>query len=97
MDDASAPPVQATDRANPFTAVPIEVSVCVGKARPLVRDLVMLGENAVIELDSKIDDPVELFVGDQLIARGFLEEMEGSDDGRLVVRLSEVLSTQTSL
>jgi flagellar motor switch protein FliN/FliY len=87
----------AADRSNPFTAVPIEVSVCVGRARPLVRDLVMLGENAVLELDSKVDDPVELFVGEQLIARGFLEEAEGDDSGKLVVRLSEVVALQTVL
>lgn len=87
----------AADRSNPFTAVPIEVSVCVGRARPLVRDLVMLGENAVLELDSKVDDPVELFVGEQLIARGFLEESEGDESGKLVVRLSEVIALQTVL
>lgn len=96
MDDSvSVSP--ASDASNPFTAVPIEVSVCVGRARPLVRDLVMLGENAVLELDSKIDDPVELFVGEQLIARGFLEEAEGDDKGKLVVRLSEVVALQTAL
>ena len=44
----------ATDASNPFTSVPIEVTVCVGKARPLVRDLVMLGENAVLTLDRRV-------------------------------------------
>lgn len=95
--DNSATTNPASDTTNPFTAVPIEVSVCVGRARPLVRDLVMLGENAVLELDSKIDDPVELFVGEQLIARGFLEEAEGDESGKLVVRLSEVVALQTAL
>ena len=35
----------ASDAHNPFTAVPIEITVSVGRARPLVRDLVMLGAN----------------------------------------------------
>ncbi|MEH6478429.1 MAG: FliM/FliN family flagellar motor switch protein, partial [Sneathiella sp.] len=60
MTDTATP---ATDTSNPFTAVSIEVTVCVGKARPLVRDLVMLGENAVLTLDRRIDDPVDLYVG----------------------------------
>ena len=80
----------ATDTHNPFTAVPIEITVSVGRARPLVRDLVMLGVNAVLTLDKRVDDPVDLFVGEKLIARGTLEEAEGSDDGQLVVRLTEV-------
>lgn len=84
----------ACDTSNPFTSVPIEVSVCVGKARPLVRDLVMLGENAVLTLDRRIDDPVDLYVGERLIARGMLEEKEGDESGQLVVRLTEVIELQ---
>ncbi len=91
----STPP--AADRANPFTSVPIEVNVCVGKARPLIRDLVMLGENAVLELDSKVDDPVELYVGDRLIARGMLEEQDGATSGQLFVRLTEVIDLHKNL
>ncbi len=80
----------AKDAGNPFTSVPIEVSVCVGRARPLVRDLVMLGKNAVLSLDRRVDDPVELFVGDKLIAKGMLEEAQDSENGELVVRLIEI-------
>lgn len=90
-------PVPAADKSNPFTSVPIEVNVCVGKARPLIRDLVMLGENAVLKLDSSVDDPVELYVGDRLIARGMLEEQEGDPSGQLVVRLTEVVDLQKNL
>tara|TARA_R110002124_G_scaffold154974_7_gene322088 strand:+ start:535 stop:822 length:288 start_codon:yes stop_codon:yes gene_type:complete len=87
----------AVDSSNPFTGVPIEVSVCVGKARPLIRDLVMLGENAVLMLDRKIDDPVDLYVGDRLIARGILEEKEDDPSGQLVVRLTEILEMKNGL
>ena len=81
----------ASDKSNPFTSVPIEITVSVGKARPLIRDLVKLGNNAVLTLDKKVDDPVELYVGDKLIARGMLEEVEEATDGQLAVRLTEVL------
>ncbi|UWR26275.1 FliM/FliN family flagellar motor C-terminal domain-containing protein [Sulfitobacter sp. S223] len=87
----------ATDTSNPFTSVPIEITVCVGKARPLLRDLVMLGENAVLTLDRRVDDPVELYVGDKLIARGNLEEAEGDGAGQLIVRLTEVVDMQQGL
>ena len=91
MPDSAEQPNPAADKSNPFTSVPIEITVSVGKARPLIRDLVMLGNNAVLPLDKKLDDPVELFVGDKLIARGMLEEVESSPDGQLAVRLIEVL------
>lgn len=87
----------AADASNPFTSVPIEVSVCVGKARPLVRDLVMLGENGVLTLDRRVDDPVDLYVGERLIARGMLEEKEGDTSGQLVVRLTQVVDLQSQL
>lgn len=93
----SDPTTLATDTSNPFTSVPIEVTVCVGKARPLVRDLVMLGENAVLTLDRRVDDPVEIYVGDKLIARGTLEEAEGDSSGQLMVRLTEVVDMQQGL
>ena len=72
--------------------IPIEVTVSVGKARPLVQELMDLDENAVMPLDRRIDDPVELYVGDRLIARGELQEMDGADQGQLAVRLTEVIS-----
>lgn len=87
----------ATEQGNPFTSVPIEVTVSVGRARPLVRDLVTLGQNAVLELDRGVDDPVDLFVGDKLIARGVLEESEDTGDGQLRVRLTEVVDLQNGL
>lgn len=82
---------------NPFVAVPIEIMVVVGKARPLIRDLVGLGENAVLTLDKRVEDPVELYVGDKLVARGQLEELEGDNSGQLAVRLTEVSDLQHRL
>ena len=88
---------KAADPANPFTAVPIEIVVSVGRARPLVRDLVQLRENAVLMLDKRIEDPVELYIGDKLIARGTLEEIEGDGQGQLGVRLTEIADLKNGL
>ncbi len=62
-------------RAGAFLGVPIEVTISVGKARPLVSELVELRRDSVLTLDSTIDDPVELYIGDRLIARGELQEI----------------------
>jgi flagellar motor switch protein FliN/FliY len=86
-----AAPDRAARPARPgaFLGVPIEVTISVGKARPLVSELVNLRRDSVLTLDSSIDDPVELYIGDRLIARGELQEI-GDDSGRLGVRLTEV-------
>lgn len=85
--ELSSSPVQSKNSA--FMGVPIEIIISVGKARPLVSELVNLRRDSVITLDSKIDDPVEIFIGDRLIARGELQEME-NEEGQLGVRLTEV-------
>ena len=76
--------------SNPFAQEPIEVTISVGKARPLVKDLLRLSRDAVLPLDRRVDDMVELYVGDRLIARGELQELEGDQAGQLAVRLTEV-------
>ena len=81
----------------PFGAVPIEITISVGHARPKVRDLLSLTKDAVLPLDRRIDDPVELFIGDTLIARGELQELDGDQSGQLGVRLTEVADTAQGL
>lgn len=87
MDESTAP-----DSVHPFDRVPIEITVSVGRARPQVRDLLRLRRDAVLPLDRRLDDPVELYIGDRLIARGELQELEGDQAGMLAVRLTEVTS-----
>lgn len=79
-----------TDTSHPLKDIPIEVTISVGHARPTVKELLEMTESTVLTLDRKVDDPVELFVGDRLIARGLLEELEGGEPGQLAVRLTEV-------
>lgn len=71
--------------------VPIEVVVSVGKARPLIGDLLSMGRNHLMPLDSKIDDPVELRVRDKVIARGELTEIP-NEEGQLGIRITEVVN-----
>jgi flagellar motor switch protein FliN/FliY len=87
---AATPDDTRPGRASAFLGVPIEVTISVGRARPLVSELVALRRDSVLTLDSRIEDPVDLYVGERLIARGELQEIDG-DPGRLGVRLTEVV------
>lgn len=94
--DDSANATERVERMG-FGRVPIEITISVGKARPLLRDLLAMGDDAVLPLDRAIDDPVELYIGERLIARGELEEMEGDAEGSLGVRLTEVVDLKDGL
>ncbi|EKE43758.1 surface presentation of antigens (SPOA) protein [Oceaniovalibus guishaninsula JLT2003] len=98
MDDATRPETPGSGRGtHPFSHVPVEITISVGRARPRLSDLLRMGRDAVLPLDSRVDDPVELYVGDRLIARGELEELTGDDAGRLAVRLTEVADLRDGL
>lgn len=97
MEDTVPPSETSATTAHPLQRIPIEITVSVGTATPLVSDLLKLTENAVLPLDRKVDEPVELFVGDRLIARGELQEFEGGEPGQLAVRLTEVAVQQDDL
>ena len=75
--------------------VPIEITVSVGRANPLIRDLLSMGSDTVLPLDRGVNDPVELYIGDTLIARGELEELDGENKGQLAVRLTHVSDLQS--
>ncbi len=95
MDDVPALTETPRPPRNPLTQVPVEIVICVGKARPKLADLLKVEQGSVLTLDSRIDDPVELYVGDRLIARGELQEMEGEQGGQLAVRLTQVADLES--
>jgi len=102
MHDPSAPPLQPAGTSpgvgrSALNQVPIEIIVSVGRARPSVRELLRLTRDSVLPLDRRVEDPVELFVGDRLIARGVLEELEGDQAGKMAVRLTEVADLSDGL
>jgi flagellar motor switch protein FliN/FliY len=78
---------------NAFLGVPVEMTISVGKAKPLISELLSLSQGAIIPLDSRIEDPVEVYIGDKLIAKGELQEIEG-EAGKLGVRLTQVVDLQ---
>ena len=87
---------KAARKRGAVMALPIDIVVAVGRARPLLTELVSLRRDSVLPLDSKIDDPVELIVGERVIARGELQEIE-PETGRLGVRLTEVADPREAM
>lgn len=76
--------------ANPFSDIPVEIIVSVGSARPKIKDLLKMGPDDILPLDCSISDPVELFVGGTLIARGELIELDEQAGSGLAVKLTEI-------
>jgi len=76
-------------RSKSLMGVQIEVTVSVGKTRLSLSELIKLEKESILQLDSRIEDPVDIFVGDRLVARGELEEID-KEGGHLGVRLTEV-------
>ncbi|KPQ17989.1 MAG: flagellar motor switch protein FliN [Rhodobacteraceae bacterium HLUCCO18] len=87
-----------TDGSDTFSAprsaalqgLPIEIRVCVGHARPKLGDMLAMQPDGILPLDSRIDDMVQLFVGERMIAKGELVELDGDQAGRLAVRIVEL-------
>lgn len=70
--------------------IPVEVVVAVGRARPSIRDVLGLRPGSVLPLEQRIDDPVELYLGERRIGRGLLVELEEGGPGSLGIRLTDV-------
>lgn len=72
--------------------IPVEVQIVLGKTRMKVSSLMKLDEGAIISLDRKIGEPVEIMVNGRMIGRGEITVME-DDETRFGVKLTEVLSS----
>ncbi len=68
--------------------VPLQVSVEVGRARILLKDLLQMSEGYVVELDKLAGEPLDLYVNSRLIARG--EAVKVGD--KFGIKLTEVIS-----
>jgi flagellar motor switch protein FliN/FliY len=58
------------DRLKAVYDVPVQVSAILGRALIPVNQLLKLGRGAVVELDRKVGEPVDIFVNNKLVARG---------------------------
>jgi len=68
--------------------VDLNVKIELGRTKMLVEDVLKLGEGSVVELDKLAGDPVDVYVNDQLVARG--EVLVLNDN--FCVRVNEIVT-----
>jgi flagellar motor switch protein FliN/FliY len=70
-------------------AVPVEVSAVLGKSTMPVSSLLKLGRGAVVELDRKVGEAIDIYVNNRLVARGEVVVVED----RLGITMTEIIKT----
>ncbi|MCL2639677.1 MAG: flagellar motor switch protein FliN [Phycisphaerales bacterium] len=68
--------------------VDLNVKIELGRTKMLIEDVLKLTEGSVVELDKLAGDPVDVFVNDQLVARG--EVLVLNDN--FCVRINEIVT-----
>ena len=81
----------ATD-LEPVYDVPVQVSAVLGKTRMEVSQLLKLGRGAVVELDRKVGEAIDIYVNNRLVARGEVVVVEN----RLGVTMTEIIKADRS-
>src|SRR3974390_160513 len=72
--------------------VPVKVSAVLGRARMEVGELLKLGPGAVLELDRKVGEAIDIYVNDRLVARGEVVLVED----KLGVTMTEIIKAERS-
>jgi len=67
--------------------IPVQVSAVLGRSRMQVSQLMRISKGAVVELDRKVGEAIDIYVNNRLVARG---EVVVVDD-RLGVTMTEII------
>jgi len=93
-EPATSPqPAPAPTNARELEAVydiPVQVSAVLGKATMQVAQLLKLGRGAVVELDRKVGEAIDIYVNNRLVARGEVVILED----RLGVTMTEIIKSE---
>ncbi len=60
----------AAERLSAVYDIPVQLAAVLGKASIPVNQLLRLGRGAVVELDRKVGEPIDIYVNNRLVARG---------------------------
>lgn len=94
IDEAAIPETQNLDT---ILSIPMKVEVMLGATSMPVASLMKLARGAVVPLDQKVGQPVDIVVNGHVVARGEMVVIEG-DATRLGVSLTEIVTkTKPSL
>ena len=69
--------------------IPVQISVVLGQASMQVNQLLKLGRGAVVELDRKVGEPIDILVNNRLVARGEVVVVED----RIGVTMTEIIKS----
>jgi len=72
--------------------VPVQISAVLGRATMQVSQLLKLGRGAVVELDRKVGEAVDIYVNNRLVARGEVVVV----NERLGVTMTEIVKADRS-
>ncbi|MFN8702765.1 MAG: flagellar motor switch protein FliN [Rhodospirillales bacterium] len=72
--------------------IPVTVSAVLGKATMQVNQLLKRGRGAVVELDRKVGEAIDIYVNNRLVARGEVVVV----DERLGVTMTEIVKVDRS-
>ena len=89
---ATAPEPEVTRTAADLAAVydiPVQVSAVLGRATMQVSQLLKLGRGAVVELDRRVGESIDIYVNNRLVARGEVVVV----DERLGVTMTEIIKS----
>jgi flagellar motor switch protein FliN len=67
--------------------IPVQISAVLGRANMQVSQLLKLGRGAVVELDRKVGEAIDIYVNNRLVARGEVVVV----DERLGVTMTEIV------
>src|SRR6476659_5604213 len=90
---AAADPDDASRSAADLEAVfdvPVQVSAVLGRARMDVGELLKLGPGAVLELDRKVGEAIDIYINNRLVARGEVVLVED----KLGVTMTEIIKAE---
>ena len=91
---AGSPAPDAQRELDAVYDIPVTVSAVLGKATMQVSQLLKLGRGAVVELDRKLGEAIDIYVNNRLVARG---EVVMVDEQRLGVTMTEIVKTDRAL
>ncbi len=72
--------------------IPVNISAVLGQSTMQVSQLLKLGRGAVVELDRKVGEPIDIYVNNRLVARGEVVIVED----RLGVTMTEIIKSEAS-
>lgn len=75
--------------------IPVSIQVVLGSATMPVASLMKLGRGAVVPLDHRVGEPVDVVVNGRVVARGEVVVVE-DDNSRFGVSLTEIVGAQGS-